>query len=322
MRKIASISVWWRRQWRRSLIAKSLQTIPAALLKGTIFSFIVGFVLLVLGIRGDSNGWWNDRPFLVNVISGLTGACFGIPLVLVVLNRISETVSMQAERQSVLRLAATSCSDLSQAISNGYGDMLTWVTTVNQLQEAARSIYNQAQSASELQYGSEEYQERVYDWHFIMSRTYNNYFGKIRTFFEVKNWGTIAAEWQAVKILSPRLRELGCSWITPTQEYEFDMAVVRPESIRNPDIEARLRVFLAPDNASRLEPADLEGWSRLFGNWLTEIANQAKTVLAINYEMISQLSRNFSEDIPFKLQYQLQELEYQLRGPGPPKFEA
>jgi ABC-type xylose transport system permease subunit len=41
-----------------------------------------GVALLVVGILGDSQGWWQSRPFLTNIVSTLAGACFGLPVLL------------------------------------------------------------------------------------------------------------------------------------------------------------------------------------------------------------------------------------------------
>ena len=265
-------------EWRRSLF-KWLQTIPIPLLKGTAAAFIAGFILFALGVWGDSSGWWTNRPYLTNLISGLTGACFGIPLALVVFNNITEAISMRAERQALLRLAAVSCSNLSQAISAGYGDILTWVTSIHWIHEASKSIPFGRPGAVMRESGNDEdYSRDIRRWWNGIGRFCDNYLSRGAPSLEVKNWSQIAAEWQAVKSLSPRLHELGCFWITSVQEYEFDLAVNNPSSIRNLEVE-RLSYELediGDDNFRLHDTVELGRTARQISDWGEEILNHTR----------------------------------------------
>src|SRR3712207_5152553 len=55
------------------------------LLVGLAFAGVCGFIV---GLIGDLNGWWAGLAFTSNVLAGTTGACFGIPFAVLVLQRI------------------------------------------------------------------------------------------------------------------------------------------------------------------------------------------------------------------------------------------
>jgi hypothetical protein len=59
----------------------------------------LGFALLLTGWRGDAQGWWDNRAFLTNVLSSLTGLCFAIPFALVVFDRLAEPHAVAADKR-------------------------------------------------------------------------------------------------------------------------------------------------------------------------------------------------------------------------------
>ncbi len=59
----------------------------------------IGIVLVGVGILGDAWGWWQSRPFLTNILSTMVGACFGLPLAIVVLRRVIELRDQEAGQQ-------------------------------------------------------------------------------------------------------------------------------------------------------------------------------------------------------------------------------
>jgi hypothetical protein len=50
----------------------------------------LGLAAVVVGLIGDGRDWWEARPFLTNLLSTISGACFGIPVAIVVLRRAEE----------------------------------------------------------------------------------------------------------------------------------------------------------------------------------------------------------------------------------------
>ncbi|EEP75281.1 conserved hypothetical protein [Micromonospora sp. ATCC 39149] len=66
-----------------------------------------------VGAAGDQLGWWNDRPFLTNLMSSLVGALFGIPLALIVLRRITAMEGRRTERADALHIARGTAARLA-----------------------------------------------------------------------------------------------------------------------------------------------------------------------------------------------------------------
>ncbi|MFI0227802.1 hypothetical protein [Streptomyces lydicus] len=77
-------------------------------------------VLLGLGWWGDRTGFWADKSFVTNVFSSVTAATFGVPLALVVPNRVAmvqaEAVKVRAGR-TIPPQSATTSTSTSQAMS-------------------------------------------------------------------------------------------------------------------------------------------------------------------------------------------------------------
>lgn len=69
----------------------------------------LGIALVGVGLLGDSKGWWQSRPFLTNVLSTIGGACFGLPVALVVLRRVAETRDGEAAAQRDAAESAMLC---------------------------------------------------------------------------------------------------------------------------------------------------------------------------------------------------------------------
>ncbi|MGC9543995.1 hypothetical protein [Streptomyces sp. UG1] len=82
---------------------------PRGLRAGCVALWAVGAVLLGLGWWGDHAGFWADKAFFTNVFSSVTAAAFGVPLALVILNRVAlvqaEAVEARAGRRLAMRVA-------------------------------------------------------------------------------------------------------------------------------------------------------------------------------------------------------------------------
>jgi hypothetical protein len=88
----------------RDAAVREWRSVSPVLRLFAIWSFVVGLVLVALGTVGDIRGWWPHAPFLTNLASSVTGACFGIPVALVVLQRLAAVQSEVNDRNSVRRL--------------------------------------------------------------------------------------------------------------------------------------------------------------------------------------------------------------------------
>jgi hypothetical protein len=72
----------------------------------------MGAALLGAGWWGDQVGFWSSKPFVTNVFSSLTAAMFGVPLALIVLQRVGLAQAEMVEARAAQRLAAEVVEDL------------------------------------------------------------------------------------------------------------------------------------------------------------------------------------------------------------------
>jgi hypothetical protein len=66
-----------------------------------ILLIIAGVALAILGWRAEVSGWATDHPYLIGLLDGATGFCFGVPIIGVVVTGITRRASQNAERQKV-----------------------------------------------------------------------------------------------------------------------------------------------------------------------------------------------------------------------------
>lgn len=89
----------------------------STLKKVWIVLWVTGFVLLTFGVWGDSTGFWAPKPYLTNTFSALTSAAFGVPIALIVLQRISASEADAAEARAARRMAGRVSADLASAVA-------------------------------------------------------------------------------------------------------------------------------------------------------------------------------------------------------------
>lgn len=63
---------------------------------------VIGVYFFAEGLRADAHRWSNDHSFVVNTLSSAVGFCFGVPIVILVLQELSESSETNREK---LRLA-------------------------------------------------------------------------------------------------------------------------------------------------------------------------------------------------------------------------
>ncbi|MEH0430264.1 hypothetical protein QBB34_28915 [Streptomyces stelliscabiei] len=98
---------------------------------------VLGCLLTLLGVFGDSHGWWDNRSFLTNLVSSFTGLMFAVPFALVVLSRLGEAHAFLAEQRAVQRHSERVLRDFHAA----------WVNmdrTIEQLRELAAAHGNRS----------------------------------------------------------------------------------------------------------------------------------------------------------------------------------
>lgn len=81
-----------------------------------IVLWTLGVMLLIFGVLGDSIGFWANKPYLTNTFSALTSAAFGVPVALVVLQRVAASEADAAEARAARRMAERVSADLAAAV--------------------------------------------------------------------------------------------------------------------------------------------------------------------------------------------------------------
>jgi hypothetical protein len=96
----ASIGAVVRR--RRPLVVTSFWVLWVS-----IALWVVGGILVGLGIYGDQHAWWSERPYLTNLVSSVTGAAFGLPIALLILGELAARQRAYSDRYDLaMRLSA------------------------------------------------------------------------------------------------------------------------------------------------------------------------------------------------------------------------
>jgi hypothetical protein len=99
---------WLRGVWRET---------PGGLRVLWLVLWGVDAALLGAGWWGDQAGFWSTKPFITNVFSSLTAALFGVPLALIVLQRVVLTQAETVAARAAQRLAAKVVEDLVVAVA-------------------------------------------------------------------------------------------------------------------------------------------------------------------------------------------------------------
>jgi hypothetical protein len=98
---------WLRTAWGET---------PGGLRALSLALWVVGGALLGFGWWGDQAGFWADKPFITNVFSSVTAVSFGVPLALIVVERMGVAQAEAVEARAARRLAAKVVGDLALAV--------------------------------------------------------------------------------------------------------------------------------------------------------------------------------------------------------------
>ncbi|WP_173079711.1 hypothetical protein [Phytohabitans rumicis] len=109
-----------------------------------------GGVSTVLGAIGDFAGWWDELPFLTNLASTVTGALFGVPLALIVLQGFTANESQKRDQRGVATLAKATVREILHDVTglttgaNDVGELYDRIRVLNdELLPAARDKHSQ-----------------------------------------------------------------------------------------------------------------------------------------------------------------------------------
>jgi hypothetical protein len=132
MKRWLEIRNWPR--WLRRL-ALAWDYTPTWLRWLSLMMWLAGLVLVVLGSIGDSHGFWSSRPFQTNLVSSFTGALFGIPFVLVILQQITNAQADRQQARAAQRLAARVSREMLNAALDMVQDPPAAMTALSELAE-------------------------------------------------------------------------------------------------------------------------------------------------------------------------------------------
>lgn len=79
-----------------------------------IMLLLLGIGFLSLGLVSDQLGWWTNRPFLTNLVSGMTSACFGVPFALLILSSITARETSAVQRRNARNLLSSALDWLEE----------------------------------------------------------------------------------------------------------------------------------------------------------------------------------------------------------------
>jgi hypothetical protein len=134
---------WLARTW--------IETSPG-LRSACLIMWAGGLIGSVLGTLGDLLGWWYAWPFLTNLASSLVGALFGVPIALIVLQRIAATETHRQTRREVVRLARITVDELRDELTGLSPDLGLLSRLTNDLRVLTDDL---VPSTSRCRYGPE-----------------------------------------------------------------------------------------------------------------------------------------------------------------------
>ncbi|QZH59985.1 hypothetical protein K1X22_28265 [Mycolicibacterium farcinogenes] len=87
-------------------LAERWRVLPALARYAALVLPILGYVLLVIGLIADARNFTSSHSFVTNALSSAMGFCFGVPLVVVVFDALTEAREDNREKARIDRLTA------------------------------------------------------------------------------------------------------------------------------------------------------------------------------------------------------------------------
>lgn len=116
----------------------------------TLYGLLLGggIAFVIIGWRADSSGWTVTHVYLVGLLIGATGFCFGVPVAGIVIRDITRRASQNAERRTAAR-AIISQLDYLDSIVEGLssGPILSASDRLRELADTARSAMPRASAS-------------------------------------------------------------------------------------------------------------------------------------------------------------------------------
>jgi hypothetical protein len=275
-RILASVTArYFRTQsWRK--IRTAWSETGSTLKKAWIVLWAVGLVLLTFGVWGDSAGFWTSKPFLTNTFSALTGAAFGIPLALVVLQRVAASEADSAEARAAHRMAATVSANIALAagalVEGGVAKLREAKVYLENQRDAIPSIdsYFRHPGLRDLRIEPQLYVDTI--------DRISTYVDQLFSPKVMQLLAEVSAQWSILNTESrSRLLETGGKWLTGLEVRELNRLVM---GLTGPTLETWLQQesrlmnrfrFVSPHVSDYDKTRSIIDVVRPFETWLEEI---------------------------------------------------
>ena len=254
----------------------------STLKKAWIVLWASGVILLAFGVWGDRVGFWANKPYLTNTFSALTSAAFGVPVALVVLQRVAASEADAAEARAARRMAARVSADLASTVTALVRDGIPAMQTVQ--------VYLRDQRDSLVpngDYWRPATAPRLYYQPFIDS--IESAMKSIEELFspEIKrHTAEVSAQWSILTTESrSRILSTGNKWFTGLEADELDALVI---IVTGPTLENWREKGLELQEWYHREDRQPESISRHYGemdtlrefdSWFSEIMNYTDAVI-------------------------------------------
>ncbi|MEV6443035.1 hypothetical protein [Amycolatopsis sp. NPDC051716] len=221
---------------------------------------LVGVCLLTLGFAADQFGWWTTRPFLTNLVSGVTSACFGIPFALLFLASFTAHQAEQLERSN-----AQSLFDGALAAFAGWVRRVTSSRSHDRLDIALDSLTTQVldrlEQVTDVREGASPDIPALVDALSTMHEFLTHNFSFLVDMEE--HWASTCAQWRFLDdYVKPRMYEQQLSWIRADAAARLDTILRGEANPFLPVIPMREHLLpLAIEATARLVENDVEDLS-------------------------------------------------------------
>jgi hypothetical protein len=229
-----------RQHHEASLIRQIWSTTTRPLRMVALSIASIGIILLTIGIMGDINDWFSSLPFLTNIISGITSACFGIPLALVFLQWLTSLQGEELRKRSIMRLRVKLSREFQASISapvrSGDPDDLEalflkyantsqpWRTLDESLNELIRTAPGEYSSAIPCEENSSTRRARTLLESYLEELSAASTLTRQLLEPEPKNWQTrVKTQWETLESsLRNESLQAGLNWIPAELETEIE----------------------------------------------------------------------------------------------------
>lgn len=203
---------------------------PRGLRAGCAVLWATGVVLLALGWWGDHEGFWTDRAFVTNLFSSVTAAAFGVPLALVVLNRVgmaqAEAVEARAGRRLAVRVVGDFAASVPRLIpgpAEGLDEAATGLLALERAAQEAIRNWESGQNDTGLTDLRQLLEEGT------LERALEGFRTAVRPGKQaVPAVAEVSAHWSFLNTaVRSRLLETGGSWLAPHLAAQIDEYVAR-----------------------------------------------------------------------------------------------